>query len=174
VGSLLRWSYRIGFLIAGIAAIIFLVAYARSVTLTDRIAEADRLIRLAETERLTAPDFRSGIQAFMSSSEARLEGLDDLLRNYDEAKSDEERQRIRKVLEADLKMQQALTVQQKPWGDATVVISGVTCLATTIGAFSGMFIAWRLDRRQTKEAALRFAQLQAEVERSRQVKVDQS
>jgi hypothetical protein len=90
------------------------------------------------------------------------------------AKSDEERERIRKVLEADLKMQQALTVEQKPWADATVVISGVTCLVTTIGAFSGMFIAWRLDRRQTKEAALRFAQLQGDSERSRQVKVDQS
>ena len=172
--SRLRWAYRIGFLIAGIAAIIFLVAYARSVTLTDRIAEAERLMRITETEHLPAPDFRSSLQTFRSSSDAQSKWLDDLLRNYDEAKSDEERERIRKVLEASLKMQQALTVEQKPWADATVVISGVTCLATTIGAFSGMFIAWRLDRRQTKEAALRFAQLQAEVERSRQVKVDQS
>jgi hypothetical protein len=55
-----------------------------------------------------------------------------------------------------------------------VIISGVTCLVSTVGAFSTMFLAWRLDRRQSRETELRIAQLQIEVERSRQVKVDQS
>jgi hypothetical protein len=82
VGSLPRWSYRIGFLIAGIAAIIFLVAYARSVTLTDRIAEAERLIRLAETEHLPALDLRSTFRTIRSSSDAQLKWLEEVLRNY--------------------------------------------------------------------------------------------
>ena len=57
----------------------------------------------------------------------------------------------------------------------TVIISGVTCLVSTLGAFSTMFLAWRLDRRQSRETELRIAQLQIEVERSRsQVKVGQS
>ena len=56
----------------------------------------------------------------------------------------------------------------------TVIISGVTCFVSTVGAFSTMLLAWRLDRRQSQETALRIAQLQIEVERSRQVKVEQS
>ena len=56
----------------------------------------------------------------------------------------------------------------------TIMISGVTCLVSTVGAFSTMLLAWRLDRRQSQETALRIAQLQIEVERSRQVKVGQS
>jgi hypothetical protein len=56
----------------------------------------------------------------------------------------------------------------------TVIISGVTCLVSTLGAFSTMLLSWRLDRRQSRETELRIAQLQIEVERSRQVKVDQS
>jgi hypothetical protein len=56
----------------------------------------------------------------------------------------------------------------------TVIISGVTCLVSTLGAFSTMFLAWRLDRRQSRETELRIAQLQIEVERARQAKAEQS
>jgi hypothetical protein len=64
-----------------------------------------------------------------------------------------------------------------PDASLTLIISGVTCLVSTVGAFSTMLLAWRLDRRQSRETELRIAQLQIEIERSRQisqVKVDQS
>jgi hypothetical protein len=42
----------------------------------------------------------------------------------------------------------------------TLVISGVTCAVSSLGAFSAMWLAWRADRRQAREQELRFAQMQ--------------
>jgi len=117
--SWLRWSYRIGFLIAGIAAVVFAV---RVLTLPPPTVSVLAGERSPEEERLEAEARRS---------EAQRQSL-------------------------------------------TILISGVTCLVSTMGAFSTMFLAWRLDRRQSRETSLRIAQLQIDLERSRQVKVDQS
>jgi hypothetical protein len=57
----------------------------------------------------------------------------------------------------------------------TVLISCVTCFVTALGSFSAMFLAWRLDRRQSREAELRLAQMQIELDKARTCKVvDQS
>jgi hypothetical protein len=114
--SWLRWSYRIGFVIALIAAIVWVVA------------------------------------AGMFSIHTRGPGS-------------------------------SSAVAPRDWDASSlaVLISGVTCLVTTITSFSTMILAWRLDRRQSREdrrqsreTSLRIAQLQVDLERSRQVKVDQS
>jgi hypothetical protein len=57
----------------------------------------------------------------------------------------------------------------------TVLISGFTCLVSSVGAFSSMLLSWRLDRRQSRETALRLAQMQIELDKVRSHKtVDQS
>jgi hypothetical protein len=117
----LRWSYRIGFVIAVIAALVFVAA----------VVSTFSPIGLAGPPKSPA-----------------LPGLPQV-------------QTPPPVQDASLAM----------------LISGVTCLVTTIGSFSTMILAWRLDRRQSREAAFRIAQLQVDLERSRQgtqVKVDQS
>jgi hypothetical protein len=56
----------------------------------------------------------------------------------------------------------------------TVLISGVTCVVSTLTAFSTLLLSWRLDRRQSREAELRFAQMQIELDKARtsQTKVE--
>jgi len=123
MGLLLRRSYQIGFLIAGIAAIIFVVALRlHLLTVADTSVETN----------LPVPEETRRPQVQMPPAAV--------------------------LLDAPL----------------TVLISGVTCLISTVGAFSAMLLAWRLDRRQSRESELRITQLQIELERSRQVKVDQS
>jgi hypothetical protein len=130
MGSLLRWSYRIGFLIAGIAGIIFLATTAHILTFDEKI------VSVAQTE------------------------------------PSEEERRLRRLREEELE-RQLREAEASRW-TPTVVISGLTLLGSTITGFSTMWLAWRLDRRQSQETAVRTAQLQIEVERSRQVKVEQS
>jgi hypothetical protein len=49
----------------------------------------------------------------------------------------------------------------------TVLISGVTCLVSTLTGFSTLLLSWRLDRRQSKETALHLAQMQFELDQAR-------
>src|SRR5262249_41990050 len=115
----LRRSYRIGFVSAGIAAVIFVAAVALDVTQFEPYPTvANQAQSLPHVEEAQPP-----------------------------------------LLNASL---------------LTIMISRVTCLVSTVGAFSTMLLAWRLDRRQSQETALRIAQLQTELERSRQLRVEQS
>jgi hypothetical protein len=66
-------------------------------------------------------------------------------------------------------------VPQMEWRiSPAVVISGVTCFVTTLGALSTMVLAWRLDRRQSREMELRIAQLQSELQARARQNVDQT
>lgn len=138
----LRRSSRIGFVIAGIAAIIFVAGTANLVTIS---ADLDTMTAKSKTNTADNTGVALGEEL---QKQARIE----------EARRSHVTSQVQEL-------------------SLTVLISGVTCLVSTVGAFSTMLLAWRLDRRQTKEAELRFSLMQIDMERSRQVsqfKVDQS
>jgi hypothetical protein len=130
--SWLRWSYRIGFVIAGIAVIVCVAGLVLIGPPLMQAASGPARDVASNTVEIP-PEVQTPAPAPQVQTPAT-------------------------VLDASL----------------TVLISGVTCLVTTIGSFSAMLLAWRLDRRQSRETALRIAQLQVDLERSRQVKAEQS
>jgi hypothetical protein len=62
----------------------------------------------------------------------------------------------------------ALPGAEQSVGFPPALIATVTCIVSTVSAFSSLWLNWRADRRQSREMELKFAQLQIELERERQ------